>query len=334
MIYGYLRVSSDEQDVNNQKQGVIELATTKGWTIDNWIADDGVSGTKDPDKRQLGKLMKMCNKGDVIICSELSRLGRKLLMVMSILEFCMKNDIMIYTVKDNYVLGDNIQSTVLAFAFSLASQIERDMIAMRTKEALLLKRRQGVLLGYPRGVKKAQYVNDDQIKRMTEFLESGESLTGIAKKMGIHRATVGYHLTKMGIYKGQLIGFKLTYFNGREIKLTKRNCTEYGLYYNHIKIAVQQNKDLSLIGIASAEKIFGEVSVEIKDLYQKSEHPDLSHKDIERYIMESMTIPEIHLRVQDKVEYDTLYDYIQNDTELAMKYRDRGHLRVKKKKTS
>lgn len=90
MIYGYLRVSSDEQDVNSQKQGVDRFAQDKGWTIDKYITDEGVSGGKDPDKRNLGPLLKLLQKNDVIISSEISRLGRDLYMVMDILHFCME----------------------------------------------------------------------------------------------------------------------------------------------------------------------------------------------------------------------------------------------------
>ena len=73
MIYGYLRVSSDEQDVNSQRQGVEDFCNAKGWTIDKFITDEGVSGGKDPDKRNLGPLLKLVQKGDKIICSEISR---------------------------------------------------------------------------------------------------------------------------------------------------------------------------------------------------------------------------------------------------------------------
>ena len=117
MIYGYLRVSSDEQDVNSQKQGVEQFAKDRSWNIDKYITDEGVSGGKDPDKRNLGPLLQLLNKDDVIICSEISRLGRDLYMVMDILHYCMEKGCIIYTVKDKFVLGDDIQSKVLAFAF-------------------------------------------------------------------------------------------------------------------------------------------------------------------------------------------------------------------------
>ena len=132
-VYGYLRVSTDKQDCDNQKIGVEALAEKHGLPIESWIIDDGVSGTKEPEKRQLGKLLKKIKLGDVIICSELSRLGRKLFMVISILEHCMKVGAKVLTVKDGYELGDNMQGKILAFAFGLVAELERDMISKRTK---------------------------------------------------------------------------------------------------------------------------------------------------------------------------------------------------------
>lgn len=152
-VYGYLRVSTDKQDCENQKIGVEALARTRGFSIENWIVDDGVSGTKEPEKRQLGKLLKKIKSGDVIICSELSRLGRKLFMVISILEHCMKIGAKVLTVKDGYELGDNVQSKVLAFAFGLVAELEREMISKRTKEALAAKKARGEKLGRAFGSK-------------------------------------------------------------------------------------------------------------------------------------------------------------------------------------
>ena len=89
-VYGYLRVSSDDQDVNSQKQGVDKFAEERGCVIDEYISDEGVSGGKDPDKRNLGPLLQLLERGDKIICSEISRLGRDLYMVMDILHLCME----------------------------------------------------------------------------------------------------------------------------------------------------------------------------------------------------------------------------------------------------
>lgn len=170
MIYGYLRVSSDEQDVNSQKQGVVKFAEEYNMTIDKFITDEGVSGGKDPDKRNLGPLLKLVNEGDVIICSEISRLGRDLYMVMDILHFCMERKAVIYTVKDKFVLGNDIQSKVLAFAFGLSAEIERQMIRQRTKEGLRLRVKLGVLVGRPIGSisEEPQDIDEEQKKLLIE----------------------------------------------------------------------------------------------------------------------------------------------------------------------
>ena len=136
MTYAYLRVSTDKQDGQNQRLGVDDFAKKKGLVIDEYIDDEGKSGTLEPEKRELGNLLKKLKKGDVLIAGEISRLGRSLFMVMRILEYCMKNEVMVYTVKDGYELGNNITSKVLAFAFGLSAEIERDMISRRVKEAL------------------------------------------------------------------------------------------------------------------------------------------------------------------------------------------------------
>lgn len=151
MIYGYLRVSSDDQDVNSQKQGVDKFAEEHNYIIDEYISDEGVSGGKDPDKRKLGPLLQKLKEKDIVIASEISRLGRDLFMVMDILHFCMKQGVVIYTVKDRFTLGNDIQSKVLAFAFGLSAEIERQMIRQRTTEGLRRRMMLGVLLGRPLG---------------------------------------------------------------------------------------------------------------------------------------------------------------------------------------
>jgi len=190
MTYGYLRVSTDQQDENNQKVGVEKKARSMGLKIGEYIIDAGVSGTKEPEKRQLGKLMERVKKGDTIIASELSRLGRSMYMVMRILEFCMKNEVKVVTVKDNYVLGNDIQSKVLAFAFSIAAEIERDMISQRTKEALRKKMAEGIHIGRPKGAKNKTLKLSGKGKEIKKLLKSGMSKTKIAKVLGVHRFTL------------------------------------------------------------------------------------------------------------------------------------------------
>ena len=155
MIYGYIRVSSDKQTVENQRFEINKFCSSNQIVIDDWI-EETISGTKNYTKRQLGNLLKKVHKDDIIICSELSRLGRSLFMIMEILSICMKKECRVWTIKDNYRLGDDIQSKVLAFAFGLSAEIERNLISQRTKEALARKKAEGVRLGRPVGKQSRQ----------------------------------------------------------------------------------------------------------------------------------------------------------------------------------
>ena len=154
MIYGYIRVSSDKQTVENQRFEINKFCEKEKMKVDGWI-DETISGTKAYDKRQLGSLLKRIQKGDIIICAELSRLGRNLFMIMEILNICMTKECKVWTIKDNYRLGEDIQSKVLAFAFGLSAEIERNLISQRTKEALARKKAEGIVLGRPKGKKSA-----------------------------------------------------------------------------------------------------------------------------------------------------------------------------------
>ncbi|MFR1814477.1 master DNA invertase Mpi family serine-type recombinase [Dysgonomonas capnocytophagoides] len=194
MTYGYLRVSTDEQDAQNQTLGIKIKAEQLGLSISAWIEDSGVSGSREPEDRKLGIILKEMKDGDIIIASELSRLGRKTFMVMRILEDCMKRGVKVYTVKDGYELGDNIQSKVLAFAFGLAAEIERDMISQRTKEALARKRAEGIILGRPKGSKAKKTKLTDHKNQIEKMLNNNISQSAIARSLGVHRHTVSAFL--------------------------------------------------------------------------------------------------------------------------------------------
>lgn len=195
MTYGYIRVSSDKQTVENQRFEINKFCEKQNIVINDWI-EETISGTKNYSKRQLGILLKKVHKDDTIICSELSRLGRNLFMIMEILNICMTKECRVWTIKDNYRLGEDIQSKVLAFAFGLSAEIERNLISQRTKEALARKKAEGVILGRPVGRKtdEVKYKLFPKRTLIVELLRSGVSQRKIAKICRVDRNTLGRYI--------------------------------------------------------------------------------------------------------------------------------------------
>ena len=197
MIYGYIRVSTDRQTVENQRFEINEFCKKSSVEVEKWI-DETISGTKEVDKRKLGKLLGNLQKGDILICSELSRLGRNLLMIMSILNVCMEKEVEVWTIKDNYRLGSDISSKVLAFAFGLSAEIERNLISQRTKEALARMKSEGIHVGRPRGAKSKEIKLTGKEEQIRKLLKQKMTKVKIAKKMGVHRSTLRRFLMEMG----------------------------------------------------------------------------------------------------------------------------------------
>src|SRR5574344_958658 len=193
MTYGYIRVSTDKQTVENQRFEIKKYCSKQNTQIDGWI-EETISGTKNYTKRELGRLLEKVNKNDLIICAELSRLGRNLFMIMEILNVCMNKECKVWTIKDNYRLGDDIQSKVLAFAFGLSAEIERNLISQRTKEALARKKSEGVILGRKKGTKNKSTKYERNKKTIYLLLKKGYTKTEIAKQCGMHRATLYKYL--------------------------------------------------------------------------------------------------------------------------------------------
>lgn len=197
MNYGYIRVSTDTQTVENQRFEILKFCKREGIVIDGWI-EETVSGAQQYSKRRLGKLLKRTKDGDMIVCSELSRLGRNLYMIMEILSLCMKRGCRVWTIKDGYRLGDDIQSKVLAFAFGLSAEIERNLISQRTREALARVKAEGRHVGRPYGAYTNQVLNplyrhDKYIRRA---LDNGQTVSSICDRLHCNRNTLNRYIKR------------------------------------------------------------------------------------------------------------------------------------------
>lgn len=196
MVYAYIRVSTDKQTVENQRFEVQKFATEKGIVIDRWVSET-VSGTKAASDRKLGGLLKRMKKDDTLIITEISRLGRNLMQIMSILNLCMSKETKVLTVKERYELGNNINSQILAFAFGLSAQIERDLISQRTKEALAMRKAAGKRLGREVGSKNSHYKLSGKEALIRTMLEYGYSKSAICRKLKCNVKTLTDHLKRM-----------------------------------------------------------------------------------------------------------------------------------------
>ena len=198
MVYGYIRVSTDKQTVQNQKFEITLYARKNKIRIDSWISET-ISGTVIPSKRNLGRLLEKVHTGDLIICSEISRLGRSMFMIMSILNRLMEKNVQVFTVKEGYRLGTDLTSKVLAFAFSISAEIERTLISDRTREALKRKKSEGVVLGHPKGKKNSRYKLSGHEGQIVDFLQKGYSKTYISRYFNVNMQTLNNHMKRKGI---------------------------------------------------------------------------------------------------------------------------------------
>ena len=188
MTIGYLRVSTGKQNPENQRDEIRRFALEKGVGIDLWVTET-VSGRTSYMKRKLGKQLKRMRKGDTLIVTEVSRLSRSLTEIMAIMGNCLEKHVNIYTTKERYTFDDSINSKVLCFAFGLVAEIERNLISMRTKEALALKKAEGVRLGRRPGSNVQIQKIKDNSPRIEDWLSGGMSVARMCRKIGVSRNT-------------------------------------------------------------------------------------------------------------------------------------------------
>jgi len=200
MIYAYLRVSTDKQDTENQKTGIVEYAKSCNLKVDAFV-EDIVSGTKDWTKRDLGRIVNSAKKGDTIIFSEVSRIARSTLQCLQVLEICADKKLVIRVAKQNMIFDNSLNSKIIATTLALAAEIEREFISMRTKEALQKAKANGKVLGRPKGSTSVNAKLASCHLQVEEMLEKGLDYTSIGKMIGVNRKTVasyvGKHLPKL-----------------------------------------------------------------------------------------------------------------------------------------
>ena len=199
MIAGYLRVSTCKQHLTNQKEEILRYAETRQITVDCWVTEI-VSGKKHEKERKLGLLLRRLKPGDTLIVTELSRLSRTLTDIMAIMGKCLKKEINLLTTKEGYSFDNSINSKVLCFAFGLVAEIERNLISMRTKEALALRKAAGIKLGRPPGKSRKKENAYKSWDAISQKIKEGIPLSEIARQYKIHRNTLRNYMNEKESY--------------------------------------------------------------------------------------------------------------------------------------
>ena len=204
MIYAYLRVSTDEQDVANQKDGIIRYCEYQNIEVNKFIEEEGISGKIDYKKRKLGKLIKELKKGDMLIVSEISRLSRSMMDTFEMMKILTQKEVEVYCVKENMKIDNSALGLMIMSVFAFSAQIERERISERTKEALARLKAQGKKLGRAAGTHNASNKLDKEKNFIALMLMKGCSKSYIARKVGATWGTVSRYIKKENLDKPNL----------------------------------------------------------------------------------------------------------------------------------
>ena len=198
MVYGYIRVSTGKQTLENQKIEIKRYCKDRRLHRIQWVAET-VSGTRKPEKRKLGKLLSEVKKDDVVVIAEISRLGRSMLMILDVLQSFLDKGVQVRAIKEGYELGDNIQSKVIAFAFGLSAEIERQLISERTKAGLVRAVRLGKKLGRPKGVRPSRYKLSGKGGYIRRERAKGKTKSELARELGVTWVTLNRYMRRQRI---------------------------------------------------------------------------------------------------------------------------------------
>jgi DNA invertase Pin-like site-specific DNA recombinase len=198
-VWGYIRVSTDHQNTENQKLAILEYANAKHLKIDNWV-DTKVSSRKSPKERRIDELLGQLKEGDILIVAELSRLGRSVGQIAILVDELIRMKVRVICLKENLTLNGraDIQTKVMITMFSLFAEIERDLISERTKEGLARARVEGKLLGRPKGTTGKSKL-DGKEKEIKDFLAKGVNRANIARFFGVSFPTIENFIKTRGL---------------------------------------------------------------------------------------------------------------------------------------
>ncbi|MBC5631786.1 recombinase family protein [Parabacteroides hominis] len=194
MVIAYLRVgTSNKELLEEQKDEIKRYASDHNINIDKWITDVTVDKGKE-DERNLAMVLDRMQKGDSLVLSDISRLGRTLSEVMEIMGRCMEKSVQIYSIKDRYILDQTLDLPVMGSVFRLVKEIEHSLMSTRTKEALSHKKSTGGPLGRPKGSAAKQSFLDANKEEVISMLERGDTVMEICKRFNVSRNT--YYMFK------------------------------------------------------------------------------------------------------------------------------------------
>ena len=193
MIIAYLRVSTNRQHLENQRNEIERFATSRGIVIDKMF-NDIVSGKKHSKERKLGDILKRMQSGDTLIVTEISRLSRTLIDIMNIIHQCVEREITLHSTKEGYTFENNLNSKILGFAFGLVAEIERNLISARTKEALALRKANGMVLGRPHGSAPKRKILEENHDKLMQMLNQRIPYRKIGKKLNVSVCTIYRYL--------------------------------------------------------------------------------------------------------------------------------------------
>ncbi len=198
-IIAYIRTSTDKQDLNNQRLEILEFARKKDLKIDEFVQIT-MSSRKTSKQRRIDEVLELLGNSDTLIVTELSRLGRSTAEVIALINELVARNIRIIILKQNLdIHKHDMNSKIVTTLFSLFAELERDLISLRTKEALAAKRLQGVILGKPKGtIQKSKF--DKDVERIKELLKLGLSVRKITKLLGYtNHLALNTYVNKRGL---------------------------------------------------------------------------------------------------------------------------------------